>query len=144
MNKEEIFNVLDDKEKFDVYKKFQQIENSIDESDELYKYFDMFKEMLLSDKVSVRMRSFRIICKLSKWDKENKINKIIDQLLSVLDSDRPTDIRICLSYLNNLLLYKVELNDKIENKLKKIDYSKFKDSMSPLIKKDIDYILEHL
>ena len=43
---------------------------------------------------------------MSKWDKDNKINNIIDSLLQVLDDEKPTIVRQCLSSLNNLLLYK--------------------------------------
>ena len=144
MNKEEIFNIFYDKEKWDVWKKFQDIENSIEESDELYKYFDDVKTMLLDNKSYIKMRGFRIICKLSKWDKDNKINDIIDILLQVLNDEKPTIVRMCLESMNNLLLYKTELSDKVEIKLKNMDLSKYKESMRPLIKKDIDYILEHL
>lgn len=144
MNKEEIFNVFYSKEKWDAWSKFQEIENSIEESNEIYQYFDDVHNMLLDEKSYIRARGFRIICKLSKWDKENKIDENMDPLLEVLDDDKPTIVRICLATLNNLLLYKPELSNKVEVKLKNMDLTKYKDSMSPLIKKDIDYILEHL
>ena len=144
MNKEEIFNIFYDKEKWDVWQKFQDIENSIEDSDELYKYFDDVKTMLLDDRSYVKMRGFRIICKLSKWDKDNKINDIIDILLQVLNDEKSTIVRMCLKSINDLLLYKTELSNKVEIKLKNMDLSKYKKSMSLLIKKDIDYILEHL
>lgn len=38
----------------------------------------------------------------------------------------------------------MELNDKIETKIKKIDLSKFKGTLQPLIKKDIEEILKYL
>ena len=144
MNKEEIFNIFYGKEKWDICNKFQEIENSIDDSDLLYRYFDEIKNMLYNEKSYIKMRGFRIICKLSKWDKDNKINNIIDDLLQVLDDEKPTIVRLCLSSLNNLLLHKIDLSNKIENKLKNIDLSKYKDSMRPLIKKDIDYLLERI
>ena len=144
MSKEEIFNIFYGKETWDIWRKFQEIESSIDESKLLYKYFDDIKKMLLDEKSYIKMRGFRIICKLSKWDKDNKINNIIDSLLQVLDDEKPTIVRQCLSSLNNLLLYKIELSEKVENKLKKLDLSKYKDSMKPLIQKDIDCILNQL
>ena len=100
--------------------------------------------MLFDEKSYIKMRGFRIICKLSKWDKDNKINNIIDSLLQVLDDEKPTIVRQCLSSLNNLLLYKIDLSEKVENKLKNMDLSKYKDSMKPLIQKDIDCILNQL
>ena len=144
MSKEEIFNIFYGKETWDIWRKFQEIESSIDESKLLYKYFDDIKKMLLDEKSYIKMRGFRIICKLSKWDNDNKINNIIDILLQVLDDEKPTIVRQCLSSLNNLLLYKIDLSEKVENKLKKLDLSKYKDSMKPLIQKDIDCILNQL
>lgn len=144
MDKEEIFNIFYGKETWDIWRKFQEIESSIDESKLLYEYFDDIKKMLLDEKSYIKMRGFRIICKLSKWDKDNKINNIIDSLLQVLDDGKPTIVRLCLSSLNNLLLYKKDLSEKVENKLRNMDLSKYKDSMKPLIQKDIDCILEQL
>ena len=144
MSKEEIFNIFYGKETWDIWRKFQEIESSIDESEFLYKYFDDIKKMLFDEKSYIKMRGFRIICKLSKWDKNNKINNIIDSLLRVLDDEKPTIVRLCLSSLNNLLLYKIDLSEKVESKLKNMDLSKYKDSMKPLIQKDIDCILNQL
>lgn len=144
MKKEEIFNTFYGKEKWEIYKNFQEIENSIERTNELYQYFDKIKDMLLDDKSYIKMRGFTIICKLSKWDKENKINDIIDTMLNILDDQKPTIVRMCLKSLNNLLLYKIELSDKIKNKLKTIDCSKFKDTMRPLIERDINNILKDI
>ena len=129
MNKEEIFNVFYEKDKWEVYRKFQEIENSIEDSNELYQYFDEIKNMLLNEKTHIRVRGFRIICKLAKYDEENKINDIIDILLNELDDEKTTAVRHCLEALNMLLLYKLDLSDKIEKKLRNIDYSKYKDSI---------------
>ena len=105
---------------------------------------DDIKKMLLDEKSHIKMRGFRIICKLSKWDKDNKTNNAIESLLNVLDDEKPTIVRQCLASLNSLLLYKPDLSNKIEGKLKNMDLSKYKDSMKPLIQKDIDCILNQL
>lgn len=141
MNKDELLNILYDKEKWEVYEAFKQIENNIIVSEELYQYFDEIKNMLNNDKSYIRIRGFRIICKLSKWDINNQINDNIDQILDVLNDDKPTNVRQCLSSLNDLIKYKKELTTTIKDRVKKINYLKFKDTMSPLIKKDIDYLL---
>ena len=144
MNKEEIFNILYSKETWDIWRDFQEIESSIDKSEMLYEYFDDIKKMLLDEKSHIRMRGFRIICKLSKWDRDNKTNNAIESLLNVLDDEKPTIVRQCLASLNSLLLYKPDLSNKIESKLKNMDLAKYKDSMKPLIQKDIDCILNQL
>ena len=144
MNKEEIFNILYGKETWDIWRGFQEIESSIDKSEMLYEYFDDIKKMLLDEKSHIRMRGFRIICKLSKWDRDNKTNNAIESLLNVLDDEKPTIVRQCLASLNSLLLYKPDLSNKIESKLKNMNLLKYKDSMKPLIQKDIDCILNQL
>lgn len=144
MTKEELLTIICGKEKIEVWKQFQDIENSIEDSDDLYQYFDDFISLLDSSKSYIRMRSFRIICKLGKWDQAKKIEENINKILKVLDDDKPTIVRMCLSSLNNLLLYKIDLNEEISRKLSSINISKYKESMAPLIKKDIEEILEHL
>lgn len=61
-----------------------------------------------------------------------------------LEDEKGTSVRQCLEKLNLILMYKVEPTDVIENKVRNLDLSKYKESMQSLIKKDIDYILEHL
>lgn len=77
-------------------------------------------------------------------DKLNKINDNIDTILKVFDSDNGVIIRQCLKYINQILLYKVELNDVIDNKLKNIEITKYKESMQSLIRKDIDNIVSNM
>ncbi len=77
-------------------------------------------------------------------DKLNKINDNIDTILKVFDSDNGVIIRQCLKYINQILLYKVELNDVIDNKLKNIEVTKYKESMQSLIRKDIDNIVSNM
>lgn len=141
MKKDEIFEILYGKEKWEVYQQFQTIENSIETSNYLYQYFDEIKEMLLSEKSYIRVRAFRLICQLSKYDQNNKINNNIDLILNELNDDKPTNVRQCLKALVSLLSNKKELSNLVKEKLKKIDYLQYKDTVSPLIKKDIEYVL---
>lgn len=126
------------------YKTLLELETMTTESNELYNYFNVFLEMLNNEKTFIRVRGFRLLCSLAKWDNENKINKNIDILLKELEDEKGTSVRQCLEKLNLILMYKIELTDIIENKLRNLDLSKYKKSMQSLIKKDVDYILEHL
>ena len=58
--------------------------------------------------------------------------------LSILDDEKPTAVRQCLAALHNVVLYQPKLSEFIEIKLDQMDLSKYKDSRSPLIQKDID------
>ena len=126
------------------YKTLLELETITTESNELYNYFNEFLKMLNNEKTFIRVRGFRIICSLAKWDNENKINKNIDIILKELEDEKGTSVRQCLEKLNLILMYKIELTDIIENKVRNLELSKYKESMQFLIKKDIDYILKHL
>lgn len=126
------------------YKTLLELETITTESNDLYNYFDEFLKMLNNDKTFIRVRGFRLICCLAKWDNENKINNNIDVILKELEDEKGTSVRQCLEKLNLILMYKIELTDIIENKIRNLDLSKYKESMQSLIKKVVDYILEHL
>lgn len=126
------------------YKTLLELEALTTESDKMYEYFDDFLKMLNNNKTYLRIRGFRLICSLAKWDKENKINRNIDIILKALEDDIGASVRQSLEKIHLILMYKIELTSTIENKLRSLDLSKYKESMQSLIKKDIDYILEHI
>lgn len=141
--KEKIENLYNEDNNI-AYKTLLELETMTTESNDLYNYFNEFLKMLSNEKTFIRVRGFRLICSLAKWDNENKINKNIDIILCELEDEKGTSVRQCLEKLNLILMYKIELTDIIENKIRNLDLSKYKESMQTLIKKDIDYILEHL
>ena len=57
-------------------------------------------------------------------------------MLKLLYDTKPTVVRQCLGALQEVVLYRPELSDKIKEKVKEIDVTKYRDSMSPLIKKE--------
>lgn len=126
------------------YQTLLELEAICAESNELYAYFDDILNMIDHPKTFIRVRGFRLICSLAKWDVENKINKNIEVICKALEDENGTSVRQCLEKLKLILLYKFELSDVIENKIRNIALSKYKESMQSLIQKDIDDILEHL
>lgn len=136
--------MLYDKDDKIAYNNLIELETETMESNELYNYFDDLLFMLKNDKTFVRVRAFRLICALAKWDCNNMIENNIDLILNELDDDTSTSVRQCLDKLNLILIYKPELSNKIENKLKQLDIGKYKESMQSLIKRDIDSILKSI
>lgn len=126
------------------YKVLLELEIITTDSNELYPYFDFFLEMFNSDKTFIRVRGFRLICGLAKWDKDNKINNNINIILRELEDEKGTSVRQCLGKLNLILIYKPELSEVVEKKIRSLDLSKYRESMRDLIKKDIDYLLNNL
>ena len=141
--KEKINNLYNE-DNNSAYKTLLELETITTESNELYNYFNEFLNMLNNEKTFIRVRGFRLICSLAKWDNENKINENIDIILKELEDEKGTSVRQCLEKLNLILMHKIELTDIIENKVRNLELSKYKESMQFLIKKDIDYILKHL
>ena len=85
------------------YNTLQELELTTSQSNELYEYFDEFLNMLNNEKSFVRVRGFRLICALSKWDVENKINDNIELILNELNDDKGTAIRQCLDKIKLIL-----------------------------------------
>ncbi|HPF82557.1 MAG TPA: SufBD protein [Bacilli bacterium] len=137
-------NILINSDDKSAYSELLELETICTESNELYNYFDTLLGLLRKDNLFLRVRGFRLICSLAKWDKDNKINDNIDYILDTLNDDNGVCIRQCLLRLNLILLYKPELSNKIENKLNNMDLSIYKESMSSLIKRDIKKIIESI
>ena len=134
----DIITGLQNKNDKEAHQLLLQLESRSAETDEVYDYFDDFLGLLKGKSSYVRTRGFRLICALAQWDHENKIERNIDALLSMLDDEKPTAVRQCLAALHNIVLYKPDLSETIEDKLDQMDLSKYKDSMSPLIQKDVE------
>lgn len=94
--------------------------------------------MLQDDSSFVRSRFFILICCQSKWANKKQIEKVFSQMKPLLNDPKPTVVRQCLNALHEVVTYRTEMCRKIKNAISKIDLNIYKDSMNPLIKKDID------
>ena len=65
-----------------------------------------------------------------------------DKMIPLLNDSKPTVVHQCLSSLHEVVLYLPELADDIVAAVNGIDLSQYKDSMSPLIKKDAEELLK--
>ena len=133
--------MLDGNAKTEGYENLQKLEKISEESNILYPYINKFINMVNSDKYVIRVRGFRLACKQAKWDSEDIINDNIDTLLKILQDEKPTAIRMGLKALEDLVIYKKELNPVIQEATNNIDFNGLKDTMAPLIIKDIDNLI---
>ena len=134
----DIITGLQNKKDTEAYQLLLQLEKQSAESYTLYEYFDDFINLLKNKSPFVKTRGFRLACVQAQWDVENKIEKNLEVILLILDDEKPTAVRQCLTSLHTVILYKPELGETIIAKLDAMDLSKYKDSMSPLIKKDME------
>lgn len=131
----------DDKKAYDFSKQICALSAS---SDEYYSYFDDFLSMINANSSYVRTRGFSLCCAQARWDTEGKLEKALPSMLALLHDKKPTVVRQCLGALHEVALYRPELCDIINAEVQSINLSGYKESMAPLIQKDIDELLKIL
>lgn len=113
------------------------LESKSEKSNNVYKYFDNFTEMLYSSNSYIRTRGIILISVNAKWDTENKVDEIIDDYLKHILDEKPITARQCIKTLPKITLYKSNLVEHIREALMNVDISIYGDSMGPLVYKDI-------
>ena len=107
------------------------------ETDEWYEYFDDFASLLDHPKSLVRNRALNILAANAQWDDENRFDSIIADFLAHITDEKPITARQCIKALARVGLAKPQYIPGILSSLHCADLSKYKDSMRPLIEKDI-------
>ena len=123
------------------YGAFLELEHLSEESDDLYPYTERFADMVSDRAWAVRCRGFRLFCKQARWDGDGVIDRCLDRALAILEDEKPTAVRQALAALLDVVPYKRTLWPVIRGRLEAMDLSRYKDSMSPLIQKDIQTLL---
>ena len=123
------------------YGAFLELERISEESDDLYPYTERFADMVSDRAWAVRCRSFRLFCKQARWDDDGIIDCCLDRALVILEDEKPTAVRQALAALLDMVPYKRELRPVIRARVEAMDLSRCKDSMEPLIRKDIQTLL---
>lgn len=107
------------------------------ETDEWYEYFNDFASVLNHPKSLVRNRVLYILAANAQWDEENRFDSIISNFLTHITDEKPITARQCIKALAQVGLVKPQYIPRILSCLQDADLSKYKDSMRPLIEKDI-------
>lgn len=107
------------------------------ETDEWYQYFDAFASLLDHPKSLVRNRALHILAANAQWDDENRFDSILSAYLAHITDEKPITARQCIQALAQVGLAKPQYIERILSSLHDADLSKYKDSMRPLIEKDI-------
>lgn len=134
---EEAFQLLFHPHNPTAYKALQALENTSAASDQVYSYLDRFAQMLDSGNSYIRTRGLSLIAHNARWDTDNRIDGLIDSYLRHITDPKPITARQCIKLLPMLAKYKPELREDILSALLKADTSIYKDSMQPLVSKDI-------
>ena len=135
---------LTDKDDRKAYEYAKHLNAESAASNKYYSCFEDFLSLIDSSSSYVRTRGFQLCCSQARWDSKGKIEKALPQLCALLNDEKPTVVRQCLNALHEVILYLPQLGDKISNEIDRIDLTKYKDSMTPLIQKDIDELKKML
>ena len=114
-----------------------QIITESQQTDAWYEYFDDFASLLDYPKSLVRNRVLYILAANAQWDEENRFDSILPDFLAHITDEKPITARQCIKALAQVGQVKPQYIPRILSCLRDADLSKYKDSMRPLIEKDI-------
>ena len=114
-----------------------QIITESQQTDAWYEYFDDFASLLDYPKSLVRNRVLYILAANAQWDEENRFDSILPDFLAHITDEKPITARQCIKALAQVGQAKPQYIPRILSCLRDADLSKYKDSMRPLIEKDI-------
>jgi hypothetical protein len=107
------------------------------ETDKWYKYLNDFASLLNHPKSLVRNRALYILAANVQWDEENRFDGIISDFLTHITDEKPITARQCIKALAQVGSVKPKYIPVILSRLRNADLTKYKESMRPLIEKDI-------
>ena len=108
------------------------------DTDEWYGYFDTFASLLNHSKSLVRNRALHILAANAQWDDNNRFDTILSEYLSHITDEKPITARQCIKALAQVGMAKPQYIPRILSCFHSADLSKYKDSMRPLIEKDME------
>ena len=142
VNIAETFELLFDKNNNVAYKALQELQKQCEETDCVYPYMDRLSDMLDSDNSYIRTRRLTLLAYNAKWDKDYKIDEVIDKYLKHITDVKPITARQCIKLLPIIAKHKPELKSDILSTLHKADISIYEDSMQSLVYNDIQKSLK--
>ncbi|EOS47803.1 SufBD protein [Schaedlerella arabinosiphila] len=144
VNIAETFELLLDKNNNVAYKALQLLQKESEERNCVYPYMHRLSDMLDSENSYIRTRGLTLLAYNAKWDKDNKIDEIIDKYLKHITDIKPITARQCIKLLPIIAEYKPELKNDILSALHKANISIYGDSMQSLVHKDIQKVLNEI
>ena len=108
------------------------------DTDEWYGYFDTFASLLNHPKSLVRNRALHILAANAQWDANNRFDAILSEYLSHVTDEKPITARQCIKALVQVGMAKPQYIPRILSCFHDADLSKYKDSMRPLIARDME------
>lgn len=144
MDLELLLSFLTAKDTKQAYGALLELERLSEETDDLYPYTEHFTDMVGDRSYAVRVRGFRLFCRQARWDAVGVVDRNLDRALAILMDEKPTAVRQALASLEELLPYKRGLWPVIRQRLEAMEPGQYRETVAPLIEKDIRRLLESM
>lgn len=127
------------------YESLKALVKESEENSITYLFFDTFAEMIIHENSYIRTRGLLLIAANAKWDRDNKVDEVIDEYLKHILDEKPITSRQCIQALPQIAQYKEELRESIVEALYGArPERRYAESMWPLVKKDIAKALQEI
>lgn len=126
------------------YKALQMLQKESKKTNKVYSYTDRLCGMIDNNNSYIRTRGLILLAYNAKWDKDCKIDKIINKYLKHITDTKPITARQCIKLLPIIAENKPDLKESIVSALYKADISVYNESIRLLICKDIQKALEKI
>ena len=106
-----------------------------------YAHFAVFVDLLAHGNSYIRTRALRLSAANGRWDRENRIDEIIDACLAQVMDPSPIAARQCIQALPLLAKHKPHLEAEICRTLRRAKPHSYPSTMVSLVQKDIQNAL---
>lgn len=114
------------------------------ETDRWYGDFDAFASLLDHPKSLVRNRALMILAANARWDRDNRFDALLPDFLAHITDEKPITARQCVKALVWVGSARPQHIPRILSALRNADLSGYRNSMRPLIEKDIADTIKQL
>ena len=138
---EELVELLNEKDNKIRYNALKILENRSANFDDVYPFFEIFTAKLTNENSYERNIGLKLIAANAKWDKENKLDSVINEYLDLLNDIKPITVRSCIQEIKKIIPYKSNLSIKIARSLMNKNILEEKETMRKLVLIDILNVL---
>lgn len=126
------------------YESFKILKQKSREDALVYLFLDDFIELMEHENSYFRSRGLQLIAANARWDEDNRIDEVIDEYLIHIMDEKPITARQCIQALPEIAQYKEEIKADIVKALQYAKPERYRDSMAPLVRKDIADALQKI
>lgn len=144
MNIAETVERLLDRNHRAAYQALQELQQASAATEAVYPYMARFIDMLDSDNSYVRTRGLTLLACNAKWDRENRLDAVMNRYLEHITDEKPITARQCVKLLPMVAREKPDLKETILAALQQADLSGYDSSMRALMERDVQKALEEI